>query len=203
MKAFVLAVLAFVSSAAFAVNPAQDATRGDAAAGKVKSAVCAGCHGVDGNSVLPVNPNLAGLGARYIAEQLTAFKQGKRRNAVMQGMVAALTEQDMLDLAAHYAVGTPKVGEADPERVAWGQRLYQGGLAEEGVPACTGCHGPGGKGNPAAGYPGLSGQHAEYTAAQLQAFRSGQRVNLQMNDIAHRMSDKDIASLAGYIQGLH
>ena len=199
MKAFLFAILGLAS---FAVA-AGDAVQDDAAAGKAKSALCAACHGVDGNSVIPMNPNLAGLGEQYIAAQLAAFKSGKRQNATMRGMVAALSSQDMLDLAAYYAGQSPKVGAADPNLVERGRRVYQGGLGDDGIPSCTGCHGPAGKGNPAAGYPGLSGQHAQYTAAQLKAFRSGQRVNAQMNDIAHRMSDRDIAAVAGYIQGLH
>ena len=199
MKAFLFAILGLAS---FAVA-AGDAVQDDAAAGKAKSALCAACHGVDGNSVIPMNPNLAGLGEPYIAAQLAAFKSGKRQNATMLGMTAALSDQDMLDLAAYYASQSPKVGAADPNLVDLGRRIYQGGRGEDGIPSCMGCHGPAGKGNPAAGYPGLSGQHAQYTVAQLQAFRSGQRENAQMNDIAHRMNDEDMASLASYIQGLH
>lgn len=199
MKAFLFAMLGLASSIAVA----GDVVQGDAAAGKAKSALCSSCHGVDGNSVIPMNPNLTGLGERYIAAQLAAFKNGKRQDATMRGMTAALNDQDMLDLAAYYAGQSPKVGAADPNLVERGRRVYQGGRGDDGIPSCMGCHGPAGKGNPAAGYPGLSGQHAQYTVAQLKAFRSGQRVNAQMNDIAHRMSDRDIAALAGYIQGLH
>ena len=199
MKAFLFTILGLAS---FAVA-AGDAVQGDAAAGKAKSALCAGCHGVDGNSVIPMNPNLTGLGEPYIAAQLAAFKSGKRQNATMLGMTAALSDQDMLDLAAYYASQSPKVGAANPDLVDLGRRIYQGGRGEDGIPSCMGCHGPAGKGNPVAGYPGLSGQHAQYTVAQLKAFRSGQRENAQMNDIAHRMNDEDMASLASYIQGLH
>ena len=202
MKALLFAILTLTAASAIANSPVLTAT-GDAAAGKAKSSLCAGCHGMDGNSPLAVNPKLAGLGEKYIADQLAAFKNGKRRNATMQGMVAALSAQDMLDLAAYYAGQTVQIGEADPNLVEWGQRIYRGGRAEDDIPSCMGCHGPNGTGNPAAGYPGLSGQHAQYTRDQLKAFRSGQRENLQMNGVAHRMSDQDIEALASYIQGLH
>ena len=202
MKAFLFAAIALASASVFAGN-ADDSLRGDADAGKAKSGACAGCHGMDGNSAIPMNPNLAGLGERYIADQLAAFKRGKRKNPIMQGMVASLSQQDMLDLGAYYSHLPPKVGAANPDLVDQGRRLYRGGRVDDGIPSCMGCHGPAGKGNPAAGYPALSGQHAQYTGAQLKAFRNGQRIHNSMNAIARRMTDQDIDSLAGYIQGLY
>jgi cytochrome c553 len=178
---------------------------GDAAAGQQKSAVCAACHQVDGNSVNPQWPKLAGQHAAYTSKQLRNFKSGERENAVMAGQVAALSEQDMDDLAAYFASQTQTPGTADPALVRLGEELYRGGNIERGIPACSGCHGPAGRGNPAAQFPALAGQHAEYTALQLRAFRAMQRANdpnQMMRDIAIKMTDPEIDAVAAYIQGL-
>ncbi|MFQ5642897.1 MAG: c-type cytochrome [Thiogranum sp.] len=179
---------------------------GDAAAGKEKSATCAGCHGMDGNSANPEWPKLAGQGDRYLGKQLQDFKGGARTNATMAPMAAALGEQDMADLAAFFSSQTVQVGSADENLVELGQKIYRGGNPASGVSACIGCHGPTGAGNPAAGFPSLSGQHARYTENQLNAFKSGERSNdagKMMRTIASKMTDREIKAVASYVQGLH
>ncbi|KMT65918.1 c-type cytochrome [Catenovulum maritimum] len=189
---------------------------GNAEAGKNKSATCAACHGADGNSMIPANPTLAGQSADYLFKQLKDFKSGDRSNAIMSGMVAALSEQDMKDLATYFSAQEAKAGstpefiknkkgeEVDVVKVA-GQ-LYKAGNATTGLTACSACHLPDGSGLPLAGFPKLSGQHAEYIANQLKAFREGDRandLNGMMQKIAAKLSDKEITLLSNYISGLH
>ena len=179
---------------------------GDAAAGKTKAAACAACHGPDGNSANPEWPNLAGQHADYIYKQLVEFKSGARQNALMMGQVAALSEQDMADLAAYYATLTPTVGEADPAKVELGQNIYRAGNPSSGVSACIACHGPEGAGNPMAKFPSVSGQHATYSVIQLKAFRSGERANdpgQMMRNVAGKMTDAEIEAVAQYMLGLN
>ncbi|TWI56563.1 cbb3-type cytochrome c oxidase subunit III [Pseudomonas duriflava] len=180
---------------------------GSIEAGQGKSVVCGACHGVDGNSVLPNFPKIAGQGERYLVEQLRAIKRGDRVVPKMMAFMPALSDQDIQDLAAYYAAQKHSIGAADPALVAAGELLYRGGQPEQGVPACTGCHSPEGVGNAQAGFPLLSGQHAAYTAKQLRAYRQGRRTTdgeaMIMRSIARRLSDTDIAALATYIEGLH
>ena len=178
---------------------------GDPAAGKEKAAVCAACHNPDGNSVNPQWPKLAGQHSSYTLKQLHNFKDGSRDNAIMAGQVAALSDQDMTDLAAYYASQTQTPGVTDPELLALGEAIYRGGDLERGIAACIGCHGPRGRGNPAAKFPALAGQHAEYTGAQLHAFRLMQRANdpnAMMRGIADKLNDRQIKAVSSYIQGL-
>lgn len=178
----------------------------DAAAGKASSVSCAGCHGADGNSTNPQWPKLAGQGEKYLAKQLQDFKDSKRTNATMAPMVAALSEQDMQNLAAFYASQTASKGAADESLVAAGEKFYRGGNPASGVAACIGCHGPNGAGNPAAGFPALNGQHATYVENQLKNFASGERDNdpsSMMGNISEKMTDKEIKAVASYVQGLH
>jgi len=179
---------------------------GDAAQGQQKAATCAACHGADGNSANPEWPSLAGQHAGYLVKQLQDFKSGERVNAMMSGMAAPLSEQDMLDLAAFYASQSwQAAGTADPEWVDAGELLYRGGDFERDIPACTGCHSPVGGGNPGADYPLVRGQHAKYTELQLHAFRSGERANdpnQMMRQVASKMSDRQIQAIASYLQGL-
>jgi cytochrome c553 len=160
---------------------------------------------VDGNSPMPVNPSLAGQHASYLYKQLADFKAGRRKNAAMSAMVANLSNDDLRNLSAYFAVQKPMAGTAkDQPLVVVGQRLYRGGNSETGVPACSGCHSPDGAGIPAQ-YPRLAGQHGEYTIAQLQSFRSGDRdndPNAMMRMIASRLNDKDMAAVAQYLTGL-
>jgi cytochrome c553 len=179
---------------------------GDAEAGKSKSAMCAACHGPDGNSPAPTVPKLAGQHADYLAKQLAEYKSGERQNATMNGMAAALSEQDMADLGAFYASQTVAVGQAAEDKVAAGEAIYRAGNTASGVSACAACHGPRGAGNPMAKFPSLSGQHADYTVAQLKYFRAGERANdagSMMRGIAKKMTDAEIDAVAQYIQGLH
>jgi cytochrome c553 len=186
-----------------AVGTAQAA--GNVDNGKAKSVSCQACHGTDGNSINPQWPRLAGQHEGYIAKQLADFKSGARKDPTMAPMVAALSEQDMQDLGAYFAAQTVKVGNAGADWKA-GEAIYRGGNSSKGVPACMACHGPSGAGNPAAGFPALSGQHATYTVKALNDFRSGARAtdqNGMMGDIAAKMSDDDIKAVADYIAGLH
>lgn len=178
---------------------------GDAAVGQQQSVVCAACHQADGNSVNPEWPKLAGQHAGYLSKQLQDYKNGERNNAVMEGQVADLSDEDMNNLAAYFAGNELVPGTADPELINLGESLYRGGDVERGIPACAGCHGPAGRGNPAARFPTLGGQHNQYIATQLKAFRSMERANdpnQMMRDIAIKMTDPQIEAVASYIQGL-
>lgn len=186
--------------------------KGDPAAGKAKSAVCAACHGVNGNSVNPDWPKIAGQGERYFVSQLQAFKlgpEGPRRStnaALMYPIAASLSEQDMYDLAAYFSGQKITLGVADDSLVKKGEAIYRGGNIEFGSAACIGCHGPSGKGNPPAGFPALAGQYAQYVYAQLQAFHEDLRdgdVNSTMRDMVRKMSNEEMRAVAEYVQGLH
>ncbi len=197
-------ILGLFGGAAMAADSSQ---AGDAAKGKAKAAVCGACHGADGNSANAEWPKLAGQHAAYLEAQLHAYKSGERKDPVMAGQVAALSDQDIKDLAAYFAGQTQKPGVARPDLVEKAQKLYRGGNAEAGVAACAACHGPQGLGNGPAAYPQISGQHAAYTAKQLQAYRSGARAGTEsakmMSQVAAGLSDADIEALASYISGLH
>ncbi len=200
-------VAAFFTSAA----PAQYVIKGDAAKGQeIAGKVCAACHGPDGNSPLPVNPSLAGQHPEYLYKQLSNFKpkDGKpaeRNNPIMAGNVAGLSDDDMKNVAAYYASQTPRPRAArDAELVKQGQLIYRGGIAAKSVAACASCHSPNGAGLPAQ-YPRVAGQHAEYTATQLKAFRSGERKNDpngMMRTVAGKLSDRETAAVSEYIAGL-
>lgn len=198
--------LAFVACAALAVAGSVHAA-GDPAAGKAKAVSCAACHGADGNSVNPEWPKLAGQHANYIAKQLADFKAGTdRSDALMAGQVAGLSEQDMQDLAAFFAQQQVSVGTTPEDLAALGEQIWRAGNPASGVAACISCHGPSGAGNPAANFPRLNGQHAVYTAAELRAFRSGDRKNdagAMMRNIVAKMTDQEIEAVAAYVQGLH
>ncbi len=185
---------------------AESLVDGSADQGQAKSTTCAACHGADGNSVNPEWPSLAGQNAKYIYQQLQAFKSGKRQNVLMSSQAMILSDEDMRDLAVYYESQskTPRA-VANPDTVAMGERLYRGGDQEAGIAACIACHGPRGIGNPAAAYPRIAGQHATYTASSLQAYASGERkssMNQAMNNIAVRLNDEQIEALASYVQGL-
>lgn len=175
---------------------------GSVEAGQAKSAVCAACHGADGNSFNPEWPSLAGQHKGFIVAQLEAFRSGARQNPLMSPMAMDLSDEDILDLAAFYQAQAPAALEADPELVERGARIYKGGDLERGVTACIACHGPTGRGNPLALYPVVAGQHAAYTQLSLRAYASGERANTIMREIAARMTDEDKAAVSAYIQGL-
>lgn len=180
---------------------------GDPAAGQVNTAICAACHGPDGNSPAPNFPKLAGQGERYLIKQLHDIKSGRRAVPEMTGMLNTFDDQALTDIAAWYAGQKPSVGAADPALVATGEKLFRGGDLGKGLPACTGCHSPEGAGNSLAGFPHLGGQHASYVTKQLTDFREGNRNNdgdsQVMRAIAAKLSNKDIEALGAYIQGLH
>lgn len=187
--------------------------QGDSEAGKTKSTTCAACHGADGNSAIDMNPKLAGQHADYIVKQLMEFQLASktggaegRNNAVMNGMAAALSEQDMLDIAAYYSGQEASPGSTPEDVIEAGQKLFIGGDSERGITACSACHGPRGNGLALAKFPDISGQHGAYIKSQLEAFRSGQRANDpngMMRDIAKRLTDEDINILSKYVGGLH
>ena len=173
---------------------------------QIVTKVCSACHAADGNSASPANPVLAGQHADYIVKQLVDFKANKdRKNPVMLGMASALSPQDMRNLGAYFEAQKPKNRAAkDPALVNVGQQIYRGGITSKGVAACTSCHGPNGAGIPAQ-FPRVAGQYAEYTMAQLQGFRAGERANdpnRMMRAIAVRLSDAEIKAVAEYMAGL-
>jgi len=191
---------------------------GDAAAGKDKVAVCAACHGNDGNSLAPNFPKLAGLGDKYIYKQLQDVKSGARVIPEMTGILDPLSDQDLQDIAAYFAGQTMQLTGAkdmqvltnsgvEVDSLALGAKIYRGGNKAAGVPACMGCHSPTGQGNAPAGYPRLSGQYAEYIEKQLHAFRAGERTNdgdpMTMRSVARGLSDAEVKSLANYLSGLN
>ena len=203
MKKLVIAVLA---AAFIGLMPNLLLAQGDAAAGQAKSALCGSCHGVDGNSLMAMNPKLAGQSVRYMVKQLQEFKSGARESAIMASMVLSLSDQDMEDIAAWYSSQQPTIQGANPESIELAERLYRGGNSEIAVAACSACHSPTGKGNAPAGFPLLSGQHAEYTLQQLKNFRSGARQNdgsAMMRTVVERLTDKELEALASYVSGLN
>ena len=207
MKKIGLLVCLFLGFNASAV------AQGNVENGKAKSVTCAACHGVDGNSAIPMNPKLAGQHAKYLVKQLTEFKWasqtgGKegRNNAIMNGMAAMLSEQDMLDLSAYFSSQEATPGETSEDNVKQGNKLYVGGDLERGITACIACHGPKGNGGSLSGFPDISGQHSTYIATQLKSFRSGERhnsMNGMMADMAKRLTDDDIEVISSYVAGLH
>jgi len=196
------APLCLMAGDAFAATPAP-AFKADPVKGLQLSASCGACHTQDGSRGIPANPILAAQHPEYITKQLIEFKSGKRKNAIMSGLAAGLSEEDMKHIAAFYASKPAIPGVArDPKTVTLGEQIYRGGIAAKGVPACAGCHSPNGAGIPAQ-YPRLGGQHAEYTESQLVTFRSGARANnAQMMTIAAKMSDAEIKAVSDYLAGL-
>ena len=178
---------------------------GDAAAGKGKTAVCGACHGADGNSPAAMFPKLAGQNEAYLVKQLNDIKSGTRSVVEMTGLLDAMTDQDLADIAAYYAKQAGTVGHAAKDLVEQGQKIYRGGIANKGVAACTACHTPTGEGMAQAGFPAIGGQHAAYAEKQLKMFRNGERNNDpqgMMRDIAAKLSDAEIKAVSSYIQGL-
>ena len=198
------AVLAAPVFSAFAAGDAPKVAKPDLVKGEASyTAVCAACHGADGNSAIAVNPTLAQQHPEYLVKQLQEFKSGKRNNAVMKGFATMLTDEDMKNIAYWVASKPAKAGFAkDKGLVTLGERIYRGGIADRNIAACAGCHSPNGAGIPAQ-YPRLSGQHADYTVAQLNTFRDGSRANSQqMTQVAAKLNDKEIKAVADYIAGL-
>lgn len=184
-------------------NEAAPAFKADLAKGQQLAASCAACHTQDGSRGTPANPILQGQHAEYLVKQLSEFKAGKRKNAIMSGMAAGLSEDDMKNIAAFYASKKANPGFAKSKNtVTLGQQIYRGGITAKAVPACAGCHSPNGAGIPSQ-YPRIGGQHGDYAEAQLLAFRSGARGNsAQMMTIAGKMNDGEIKAVADYLAGL-
>lgn len=228
MKNIIQLSLLFGLAGTFSVQ-AQETLAGDPEAGKVKSAVCAACHGPEGAGISADWPRLAGQGEKYLVKQLQQFKSGERRDVVMAPQAAALSEQDMVDLAAYFGSmpvkydTAPKVGDKETTEalLAHGEKLYRGGDITRGITACSACHGPAGRGVEPSVYPAISGQYAKYVNKQLNDFRLGANIDQQastankatlvyrdndnsrmMRDNAVKLTDKDIEALATYIQGL-
>ena len=181
--------------------------RGDPMAGSELVATCAGCHGADGNSVVGQWPTLAGQRESYTLAQLIHVQKGERMIESMMGLLDNYTEDQLRDIAAFYAAQDTKVGQADSTNFELGQRIYRAGNFSGGVPACTGCHGPQGKGVESAGYPKLSGQKAEYVVTSLVAYKTGERVHSSnakiMQGIAARLTTEEIRAVANYVSGLY
>lgn len=184
--------------------PPKAAAKPDLVKGEASfTAVCAACHGADGNSAIAANPKLSQQHPEYLVKQLQEFKSGKRNDPVMKGFAMALSDEDMKNIAYWVTSKAAKPGFAkDKALVSLGERIYRGGIADRNIAACAGCHSPNGAGIPAQ-YPRLSGQHADYTATQLVAFRDGKRANsLQMTQVAAKLNDREIKAVADYIAGL-
>jgi cytochrome c553 len=204
-----------------AVSELAKAKPGDAKVGATKAAVCAACHGLDGNATDPtLYPRIAGQSERYTAHQLALFKSGERVNALMYPFASALSAQDMRDIGAYFATQQSGAGIADDTVIASGpnagmkfyevgQKLYRGGDSRRGIPACMACHGPAGAGNPGPAYPHVGGQQSWYTARRLQEYRTGTTTERNpvlyntMAAVAKSLTDEEIQSLSSYMQGLH
>lgn len=201
MKKLAIAVLVLTGGMAHAASLA-----GNAAAGQGKAEVCAACHGLDGNSMVPNFPKLAGQHPSYIAKQLAAFKAGARQDPTMAPMAAPLGDQDMADLAAYFGAQTRVVGTVmDREKAIAGGKIYRGGNSARGLAACSSCHGPNGAGNAVSSFPALNGQQTAYVVKALQDFRSGVRTTdpgMMMRDVAGKMSDAEIEAVAEFIAAL-
>jgi cytochrome c553 len=205
--AMVVATGVFAAGAVHAAGVKADPAK----AAPIVNEVCAGCHGADGNSTSPANPKLSGQPAEYITKQLRDFqaaakdpnKEGARKSAVMSSLVANLSDQDLVNLGAYFAEKSIKSGSAK-QPYADGEKLYRGGNAATGVPACAACHGPTGAGIPVQ-FPRIGGQHADYVLAQLKAFRNRDRLNdaaQMMRTIADKMTEQEMKAVANYVAGL-
>ncbi len=200
---FIFAGLALAS----AQTQAESLVTGSVDAGKEKAVSCTACHGTAGNSLNSMWPNLAGQNAPYVLGQLQAFKEGRRKDPIMSTQVIALSDEDMANLAVYFeSLPAAAQAVADESLLDRGESLYRGGNQEKKIAACMACHGPAGRGNPAAKYPALKGQHATYTAKQLNDYASAARTTdgrtRMMQDIAARLDKEDIAALSSYVQGL-
>ena len=205
------ALCAVVGVASASAAEGEDESRpGDAAAGRVlASKTCIACHGEDGNSLMAGYPHIAGQSARYLFRQMQLMRDGNRDPGDMLGQLDNMTDQDLRDMAAFYASQTGRVGQASPDGIELGEAIYRGGIVAKQVAACTACHAPDGSGNALAGFPGLSGQTAEYVVEQLKAYREGQRTTDagdfegMMRHTVANLTDTEIAAVANYVLGLH
>ncbi len=197
--------------AVLALAGAASAHAADAGAGKELTTMCAACHGADGNSAAATFPKLAGQGEKYLIKQMKDIRDGARNVPTMAGQLDGKSDEDLANIAAFYASQAKSGGQVDPELLELGQSIYRGGISDRKVPACQACHSPHGKGNAPAGFPSLAGQHADYTEAQLRAYREGyQQESGRTNDgetmimrtVAFPLSDLEIKAVSSYIAGL-
>ena len=209
-NSLLLSLIILVSGSVYAASDKAEikaVKRGDPQAGSELVATCAGCHGADGNSVVGQWPTLAGQRESYTLAQLIHVQKGERMIESMMGLLDNYSEDQLRDIAAFYAAQEVKVGQADSINFELGQRIYRAGNLSNGVPACTGCHGPQGKGVESAGYPMLSGQKAEYVVTSLVAYKNGERVHSSnakiMQGIASRLTTEEIRAVANYVSGLY
>ena len=209
-NSLLLSLIILVSGSIYAASDKAEikaVKRGDPQAGSELVATCAGCHGADGNSVVGQWPTLAGQRESYTLAQLIHVQKGERMIESMMGLLDNYSEDQLRDIAAFYAAQEVKVGQADSINFELGQRIYRAGNLSNGVPACTGCHGPQGKGVESAGYPMLSGQKAEYVVTSLVAYKNGERVHSSnakiMQGIAVRLTTEEIRAVANYVSGLY
>lgn len=214
-QASLMVVLAFSFFSTYALSETKTMSKSEPAvanaapaatkqtAEQIVQGVCAACHAANGNSVITLNPKLAGQHPEYLLKQLTNFKSGTRANAVMGGMVANLTPEDMQNLATYFSTQKLTLAKAKTNGVgSLGEKIYRGGIAKTNVPACAACHGANGAGLPKQ-FPRLAGQHADYTYQQLKTFRTGERANApMMMAIATKMTDAEMLAVADYMQGL-
>tara|TARA_B100000424_G_scaffold262237_1_gene248064 strand:+ start:479 stop:1117 length:639 start_codon:yes stop_codon:yes gene_type:complete len=209
-NSLLLSLIILVSGSIYAASDKAEikaVKRGDPQAGSELVATCAGCHGADGNSIVGQWPTLAGQRESYTLAQLIHVQKGERMIESMMGLLDNYSEDQLRDIAAFYAAQEVKVGQADSINFELGQRIYRAGNLSNGVPACTGCHGPQGKGVESAGYPMLSGQKAEYVVTSLVAYKNGERVHSSnakiMQGIAARLTTEEIRAVANYVSGLY
>ena len=209
-NSLLLSLIILVSGSIYAASDKAEikaVKRGDPQAGSELVATCAGCHGADGNSIVGQWPTLAGQRESYTLAQLIHVQKGERMIESMMGLLDNYSEDQLRDIAAFYAAQEVKVGQADSVNFELGQRIYRAGNLSNGVPACTGCHGPQGKGVESAGYPMLSGQKAEYVVTSLVAYKNGERVHSSnakiMQGIAARLTTEEIRAVANYVSGLY
>lgn len=204
MKSLAALLTASLLAATASAADAPAAPKVDLAKGAASYAtVCVACHAADGNSTVPLQPSLAQQHPEYTLKQLVEFKSGTRKDPIMQGFAAMLSEDDARNISWWLASQKAKPGAAtDKDLVLAGERIFRGGIPDRHIPACAGCHSPNGAGIPSQ-YPRLSGQHAEYTAKQLAAFRDGSRGNsIPMHDISRYLTDQEIKAVSDYIAGL-
>lgn len=203
----IIIVLLYIATGALAQDLSE--VSGNPIAGKTKSSTCVACHALDGNSPTPIWPKIAGLASEYLVQQLLDFQEGEkgpRYDPTMFGLVQTLSQQDIADLAAFYATQTMSIGAVAADKLELGQAIYRGGNLATELPACMACHGPTGSGNYLANFPRLGGQNSEYIVSQLKKFKDKTRsndVNGIMQDIAAKMTDKEIEAVASYVAGLY
>lgn len=207
MKLRVLLILASYLLLTGSSESRVEVQEGDAESGRLKASACAACHGADGNSMVGMWPSLAGQNSNYLLKQLKLVQNGDRVIAQMMGILDNLDDKDLKDIAAYYSTQKNSIGQAKEDFVALGRKLYYSGNLEKGVPACSACHSPKGKGNGPAGYPLLSGQQSEYIETALKSYRSGERnageASQMMMAIAYKLDDSEIKALSSFINGLH